>query len=614
MQKHGKTWDKLEEAFQNSLTRLQSASGIRSSTCSIKEPVRKHQSRSLSYQKPSSARASRPMTASTTRYIPIPHPSPFPNLSQRDFDNLFKAKCLDLNISETEDQEKRFSNYCSSHLTSRTFNLSNLGLGLNTANILGQMLSNSLHFSNLLLSKNNIKSEGCASLFKSLKNSLTLSHLDVSSNSINEKGFETSLLHLVQNESISSLDLASKGQVNKNRLGTAGCRSLSKVLIENKVLAILNIAGTGITSEGLDLLVSGIRGNTSLVSLDLENNSIGAKGAEKLVKAVSGGEIKMLNLTCNKLGDEGAAHVAKLLACGFGEFCGLSKLILAENLIGTKGIESLFKSLRNNCLLIYLSLAKNNLSKGLSSEFVEFLYENSSLKSLHLNSCLLVKESLTGLAEGLSRNFGLEELNFSNNFIQNEGCEDLAAGLMKNKVLKKLDLTNNKIRSKGAGLLLKSISGHKTLESLVLKQNLIQDDFGKILNDFLRKKHSITHIDLDFNPISVRIYKEIKDKIKKNKLLKKQLEVPTLKQAISKIYADNSILENIHHKLMSLNSEKTQFQEKVSEKGFKLQHLKELEHQQMMQLFEEHNKLKDLNYNLSQQIDELNNLHHVKFM
>ena len=614
MQKHGKTWDRLEEAFQNSLTHLQSSAGLRASTCSIKEPVRKHQSRSLSYQKPSSAQVSRPMTASTTRGIPLPSPSNPANLSQRDFANLFKAKCLDLNIAETEDQEKRFLNFCSSHLNHRTFNLNGLGLGLNTANILGQVLSSNLHFSNLLLSKNNIKSEGCSSLFKSLKASLTLSHLDVSSNNIPEKGFESSLLHLVQNESISSLDLASKGQVHKNRLGTAGCRSLSKVLNANKVLAILNIAGTGITSEGLDLLVSGIRGNTSLVSLDLENNSIGAKGAEKLSRAVSGSEIKVLNLTFNKLGDEGAAHIARLLACGFGEFCGLSKLILAENLIGTKGIEGLFKSLRNNCLLTYLSIGKNNLSKGLSSEFVEFLYENSSLKSLHLNSCLLLKESLTGLAEGLSRNFGLEELDLCSNFLQNEGCEDVADGLLKNKVLKKLDLTNNKIRSKGAELLLKSIIGHKTLESLVLKQNLIQDDLGKTLNDFLRKKYNITHIDLDFNPISVRVYKEIKEKIKKNKLIQKQLEVPTLKTAISKIYADNSILENIHHKLMSLNSEKTQFQEKVSEKGFKLQHLKELEHQQMMQLFEEHNKLKDLNYNLSQQIDELNNLHHVKFM
>jgi Ran GTPase-activating protein (RanGAP) involved in mRNA processing and transport len=616
MKKHGKTWDKFEEALYGSNNQLsnflQSSSGLRSSTCSIKENPRKHQSRSLSFQKDSCNFLSRPRTASTVRKDFQVLPQKSLKISQDDFSNLFKAKCYDLGISETEDQEKRFFNYCASNLKDRKLNLTGLGLGSNTANILGTILSENRNFCSLLLSKNHLKDEGALSLMRSLKSSLCISHLDLSSNDISERGMESCLKELVFNESISSLDLASKGQIHRNRLGTHGCKSLSLLLKQSKILAILNLSSTGVTSEGLDFLISGLDQNTYLTSLDFSGNSLGAKGVEKLSKVLSTTEVKYLNLSFNKLGDEGADYVSVFLSFGFGQYCPVTRLALCENSISSKGASFLFKSLKNNSILESLDLSKNNLSKGLSHEFLEFLYENASLKRLVLSSCLLHRQSLAGISEGLSRNFGLEELDFSNNFIQDSGCEDIAVGLNKNQVLKSLILTNNKIRSKGAITLIKSINHHKTLETLSLKQNLIQDDFGRVLNEIIRKKNTLLAVDLDFNPISVKVYREIKEKARNNCKLKKKQEVPALKQAINKIYSDNSVLENIHFKLMSLNKEKNSVQEKVSEKGFKLKHLKELEQQQMMELLDEQNKLKNKKTLLVAEMDELNSLIYVK--
>lgn len=608
MKKQNSAWNKLEQAIEYSsfsnkppTKRCFSASG--------RDSQKHHRTRSLSNCHEIFIFSNRPKSGCST-IEKSQATLAVPNLTIKEFQSLFKAKCYDLQVSETADQESRFLLFCTSNLKNRAFKYSELGISTDSAGVIGKILANNQNFAYLDLAKNRLKDEGSLILLKNVKNSSCLAHLDLSSNEISEKGMQKCLVELVHNESIASLSLASHGQVRKNRLGTAGSKSLGMLLAENKTLSILNIASTGITPEGLDYILEGMKKNSTLLSLNIENNSISSKSTEKLAKALSGSEVTDLNLALNKIGNEGCEHIGKLLSYSYGQFCMLTKLNLSENRIGTSGLSKIFKALRNNSQLVELNLSKNNLSKGLSDEFLEFLYENNNLASLNLTGCSLVKDSLTGLAEGLSRNFGLKELIFANNFIQD--TEDIATGLLKNKMLEVIDLSNNKLRDKALILLSKSVASHGVLHTLILKENCLQDESGRVLLELIRKNQQIVNVNLDFNSISVKYCREIKLILKKNLAEKKKQVVPALKKAINKIYADNSELEELHYKIMSLGKEKHQAEKTVKVEGFKLEHIKQLELQQLKELTEQYSKLKSLSQNLSVQIEETNNEQFVR--
>lgn len=609
MKKQQSAWYKLEQAIEQTHSFVSSRpSAKRCLSANNRDTQKHHQSRSMSnynellFNKPrpnsnrSSFSASHPLVA-------------VQSLTNKEIQLLFKAKCYDLHISETADQESRFRLFCNSNLQHREFKYCELGVSTDSARIIGKILKNNPNFAFLNLSKNRLKDEGSLILLKNLKKSKALAHLDLCSNDISEKGMEKCLLELVGNESIVSLNLSSQGQIRKNRLGTGGCRSLSTVLSENRVLSFLNLASTGITQEGLEILLEGLSKNSTLLSLNLLNNSITSKATETLARVLSNCELIELSIACNNIGNEGCEYFGKLLSYSYGQYCMLTKLDLSENKIGAAGLSKIFKALRNNTQLAVLNLSKNNFSKGLSSEFLEFLYENSTLNTLDLTACCLIHDSLTGMAEGLSRNFGLKELIFANNFIQD--TENLAAGLLKNQVLEVLDLSNNKLRDKAVISLIDSIKSHSTLHTLVLKENCLQDECGKVLLDLVRKKKQIISVNLDFNPLSVKHYKEIKEILKKNFVHKKKQVVPTLRKAIDKIYADNSELEALHYKIMSLDKQKHEFESKAKVEGFKLEHIKQLELQQLKELIDQYTKLKNYSQSLSVQIEEINNDHFV---
>lgn len=100
-------------------------------------------------------------------------------------------------------------------------------------------------------------------------------HLDISSNDITPDGAYLIFELLVFHQGIVSLDISSHEGLHRNRIHNTGAMTLKTLLANNHILTILNLSGTALGSTGLEYLAAGVKGNYTLLSLNIENNNIG---------------------------------------------------------------------------------------------------------------------------------------------------------------------------------------------------------------------------------------------------------------------------------------------------------------------------------------------------
>ena len=156
-----------------------------------------------------------------------------------------------------------------------------------------------------------------------------------------------------------------------------------------------------------------------------------------------------------------------------------SRLILARNNIGDKGVEILADYIEENNSLVYLDLSSNDIGfKGGDCLFKSLIY-NTSIISLNLSSLdginrnRICAEGTKFLTNLLKENKFLSELNLSGNSIKNEGLKNIIDGLYDNNSLITLILSNNEIDEKGI-IYFNSIKSCK-LSVLDLKENSIKN-------------------------------------------------------------------------------------------------------------------------------------------
>jgi Ran GTPase-activating protein (RanGAP) involved in mRNA processing and transport len=111
-------------------------------------------------------------------------------------------------------------------------------------------------------------------------------------------------------------------------------------------IRVLDLLNCGLLDEGVAVLMSGLRNNTSLRHLYLGSNGITPNGiapvCDYLSSFESGGRsLEGLCLSCNRLGDEGV----RLLSESIVKHERLERLNLASNRIGADGMRSLVRAL-----------------------------------------------------------------------------------------------------------------------------------------------------------------------------------------------------------------------------------------------------------------------------
>jgi Ran GTPase-activating protein (RanGAP) involved in mRNA processing and transport len=135
------------------------------------------------------------------------------------------------------------------------------------------------------------------------------------------------------------LDLSSNG------VGAAGAAALGSALPRCARLAVLSLASNTLGREGGEGLAAGLGGCAALEDVDLSWCDVGAEGMRAVAAALRRREpsLRALRLRGNRMGDEGAAHVAETLATG--RWPNLRRLLLCMNEIAADGAEAIAAAL-----------------------------------------------------------------------------------------------------------------------------------------------------------------------------------------------------------------------------------------------------------------------------
>jgi len=188
-----------------------------------------------------------------------------------------------------------------------------------------------------------------------------MKELDLNDYGLTAEDAQQLVLALGQNTTITTLTL------RENRIGAEGARALAG----NTTITTLNLDSNKIGDEGARALA----GNTTITTLNLDSNKIGDEGARVLAGNTT---ITTLSLSWNEIGAEGARALAGNTT--------ITTLDLSWNEIGAEGA----RALAGNTTITTLNLSWNEIG----DEGVRALVRNTTITTLDLYNDILIEEML----------------------------------------------------------------------------------------------------------------------------------------------------------------------------------------------------------------------------
>jgi len=321
-----------------------------------------------------------------------------------------------------------------------------------------------------------IEKETYPALYNALTKNASLISLDIGNNKLGEicDGDEEECLFSVlcraigQNRSIQTWNLEYKSiglkaskifsdkvlfnnntlltvSLSRNQLGDDGCIELCNGFLrsQNKTIKILNLIDNGIGPRGIK------EGIAKLLKWDINDNS-------PIDNPINNHcSIKELDISLNKIGDEGGIAIGRVLKDNFG----LRKINLSNTDIGDDTIISICNSLKqiineDNC---NINKSQSKLIKMISQTSImtddSQLSTTSTITTLMLNNNNITCKSCPALASLLSISPRLKKLSLINNNIGDEGIKILTTEGLNTYdnfgVLEILDLSKNNISFEG---------------------------------------------------------------------------------------------------------------------------------------------------------------------
>ena len=213
-----------------------------------------------------------------------------------------------------------------------------------------------------------ISDEGWEKLGRGISNNTYLTSVGLSDNALNDHKTSFFFWGLTRSSSIKYLHLL------RNRLSTAGVRSMMSFLQNANNLTSLNLWGNNIQSEGFNVLLRALR-NSPITELCC--NSCGIDSIE-IDNEHMPKHLKKMFLSVNDINADGCYVIANLLQ---GRDATLETLSLGYNNIDNEGVAILVDALQNNTSLTYLYLVGNDISNEGMTMLLTLVNDISSIEA-----------------------------------------------------------------------------------------------------------------------------------------------------------------------------------------------------------------------------------------
>lgn len=272
--------------------------------------------------------------------------------------------------------------------------LSCTALRADAGKALADFLETDSVLTSLDVSGNCFTSEGISTLLPACAK---LKRLDIAETSCRGELIHAKLCDLLQKtEALAELSIA------YNLLEPRPLRRIARALSSCAPLLTLNMAGTGMETEGVIALADGLVNSqvSNLRDLDISENNISeTEAAVHVAKIIAQTKLQSLRLNRNPLGDAGVCELADALGS---EPCPpLQSLELGSCRVAHLGASMIFMALRENPMLLTLRLSDNLLDDMLDITLIEALHH---IQQLHLDSNRLSHRKLSKIAELCARN------------------------------------------------------------------------------------------------------------------------------------------------------------------------------------------------------------------
>ena len=238
--------------------------------------------------------------------------------------------------------------------------------------------------------------------------------------------------------------------------------------------------------------------------------------------------IQIINVTHNYFSLSTFNHIKVQTAFEIG-FKNLSKLMLGNNILGTKGFVELCGLLKNCPKLNLLDISYNGIDKNIFENqkvvdifgdalpnlytlyyegnylpteevqnFVKNMLSNKSLTYLYLQNNQIGDDSLEIMAFLLSKNYNIHTLDLSYNKFTSNGVKNLCNGIIsKDSRLVELSLSNNKLNETSLTYLQEALNGSEQLMCLNLSyNNFSKGDCGKIICEIISEDKKLKNLNL----------------------------------------------------------------------------------------------------------------------
>jgi hypothetical protein len=198
----------------------------------------------------------------------------------------------------------------------------------------------SAHAVHLLLGTNAMGNEGAATIAAALTPGHHVETLYLGCNRIDEAGAAALATRLAGDGTVRALWL------KRNPVGDAGVGAVAAMLRRNDTIRTLDLVNTGVTTDGLRVLLTALTGRTQpLERLYLGGNGLAADAAGLLAALIGEAGIRELYLTANHLGDQGATVLARAVLAREATAARPVSLGLGGNGIGPDGARALADAL-----------------------------------------------------------------------------------------------------------------------------------------------------------------------------------------------------------------------------------------------------------------------------
>ena len=264
--------------------------------------------------------------------------------------------------------------------------------------------------------------------------------------------------------------------------------------------------GNSMGDVGVKVLTNFLLANEKILSgieiFNLSSNCLTSQSATAISSVIQKGNLTMLGLSCNNLGESGISEISQALKLN----STLKTLTLSLNDIGINGAISLALSLSHNHTLERLYISNNNImDDGIMaiSECFKITSGNNltCIKSLDISANCLTSHSSTAITTIIQEG-ALVSLTLSYNKIGENGAYEISKALQTNLTLKRLSLSSNNIGVRGALSIAVALCHNYTLENLDISRNEILDDGAIAIAECLKTNKTLRSLSISHNNIT----------------------------------------------------------------------------------------------------------------